>query len=213
MTVVLALRGPSGAGGGPLEALPGDRWHSGLGPRLRRGVFARGGAVSAGAADRFASPAARRLAAEHGLSEVGIVGTGRDGLVTVADVRRAAPVVPAGLGDAGLTLWRAVRSEWTLRPDEEALLVAACRTVDELGRLEEALADASPVVAGSRGQTRAHPLVSAVREHRRVLRELLGSLGLAEADALAGEGRPDLARSQAGRQLVRQRWNKHRGRG
>lgn len=165
------------------------------------------------AADRFASPAARRLAADHSLSDVAIVGTGRDGLVTVADVRRAAPTIPDGLGDAGLNLWRAVRGEWTLRPDEEALLVAACRTIDELGRLEEALAEAAPVAVGSRGQARAHPLVSAVREHRRVLRELLGSLGLAEADAIAGEGRPDLARSHAGRQLVRQRWNKQRGRG
>ena len=110
-----------------------------------------------------------------------------------------------------MNLWRAVRGEWTLRPDEEVLLVAACRTVDELTKFEAALAEAEPVVAGSRGQTRAHPLVSAVREHRRVLRELPGSLGLAEADALAGEGRPDLARSHAGRQLVRQRWNKHRG--
>ncbi len=161
-----------------------------------------------GSADHFASQAARRLAAELALGAAGIVGTGRDGLITVADVRGAAPVVPHGLGDAGVKLWRAVRSEWTLRPDEEALLVAACRTIDELAKLEATLAEASPTVQGSRGQTRANPLVSAVREHRRVLRELLGSLGLAEADAIAGEGRSDLARSHAGRQLVRQRWSK-----
>ena len=177
-------------------------------------LFVRGGGVNA--ADRFASAAARRLALELGLGDVAIVGTGRDGRVTISDVRRATqPLTPddgvEGLDDAGRGLWKAVRAEWQLRPDEEALLRAACRTLDELGSLEAALVDASPTVTGSRGQLRPHPLLSTTREHRRLLRELLGSLGLAEADADAGEARPSLARSHAGRQLARQRWRPRRG--
>jgi pyruvate/2-oxoglutarate dehydrogenase complex dihydrolipoamide acyltransferase (E2) component len=165
--------------------------------------------VFAVTADRFASSAARELAVQLGLAEVAIVGTGRNGRVTVADVRRLAPPdAPAGLGEAGRAFWLAVRREWKLRADEDVLLLAACRTLDELAPLERALADASPVVAGSRGQVRPHPLIAEVRAHRLALRQLLAALGLAEADASSGDAavRAASARSSAGRQLARHRW-------
>src|SRR4051812_33283387 len=51
--------------------------------------------------DRFASTAARGLARELGLGDIEIIGSGRGGRVTLADVRNAAPQVPAGLADDG----------------------------------------------------------------------------------------------------------------
>lgn len=147
--------------------------------------------------DRFASASARQLATSLGLDGATIIGTGSGGAVTVSDVRAAAPRTPSDLADRGGELYRAVVQEWGLRPDEEALLLAAARTVDELAILESALAESSPVVVGSRGQVRAHPLVSQVREHRLALRLLLASLSLDEDVKKDGA-----ERSHAGRKLA-----------
>lgn len=149
--------------------------------------------------DRYASASARRLAASLKLDEATIVGTGNGGAITVSDVRAAAPQTPSDLGEHGAALYRLIDGEWKLRPDELALLLAAARTVDELTILESALAISSPVVEGSRGQVRAHPLVSQVREHRLTLRLLLSSLRLDEDNAKNADG---AERSHAGRKLA-----------
>ena len=104
---------------------------------------------------------------------------------------------------AGSNLYDAVLGglpeDWELRPHEDALLVAAAHTADEIERLESALAEVDPVVTGSKGQERAHPLIAEVRAHRLALRALLGSLHLAEPE---GENA-----GHAGRQLARERWS------
>jgi hypothetical protein len=156
---------------------------------------------------QFASAAARTLASELGVEEASITGTGRGGTVTVADVRRnAPPPPPEGLGDAGAALWRDVRRDYVLRADEEVLLVSACRTLDELGRLEQKLATTSLTVAGSKGQVRPHPLLAETRAHRLALRQLLGAIGIDEADAEHGDH--GQARSAAGRKLALIRHNR-----
>ncbi len=114
------------------------------------------------------------------------------------------PKAPVGLGSAGRRLWRDVRGAYELRPDEQRMLTAACRTADELEQLEAALKEAEPVTAGSKGQARPHPLYAEVRAHRLTLRQLLVAVGLEEADAGHNEG---TARSHAGRQLARKRWD------
>lgn len=154
----------------------------------------------------FASPKARRLAGELGLEPASIEATGKTG-VTLADVRRAGPPEPPKtLGPAGRALWIDIRRDWDLRPDEERMLLAACSTADELARMEEALASADPVVSGSKGQDRAHPLIAEVRAHRLALRAFLDSLGITDAQASAGDDAAE--RSHAGRQLARQRWSR-----
>ncbi len=156
----------------------------------------------------FASRAARDLAIELGLDDVAIIGTGRGGRVTLDDVRSAAPSTPAGLGDAGLAFWRDVHRDWELRADQERLLLAACRTLDEIARLEEALSSSETVVPGSKGQVRAHPLVRELRDHRLAFQRLIGADGIGLTDDEADESR---SRSTAGRQLAGARWSKHRG--
>lgn len=165
-------------------------------------------------ADRFASAAARLLASERGLENLAIVGSGQRGRVTVSDVRRVgAPHDPARavpeLGERGRQLWLGVHAQWTLRPDEELILIEACRTADELDRLEQRLAKASPTVLGNRGRPQPNPLLGQARAHRLALRQLLAAVGLAEADAERDSGKHGDERSHAGRQLARQRWGPH----
>lgn len=113
------------------------------------------------------------------------------------------PRAPSGLGKAGRALWRKVVAVYDVEVDEAEALTAACRCVDDLARLESALADAPTVVEGSTGQPRPHPLFAEVRAHRLALAKLLAGAGLAAAD---DEVNPATARSAAGRALVRHRW-------
>lgn len=119
------------------------------------------------------------------------------------------PPAPADLGAAAGDLWAAVVGEWELRPDEIPLLTAACRTLDEIETIEAALVDAEPLVEGSRGQVRANPLFGEARQHRLALRQLLGALGIEEAEG--EEGKNGAARSNAGRKLAAARWGGRRG--
>ncbi len=115
---------------------------------------------------------------------------------------------PEGLSSRGTALWEAVTSAYTdLREPEWQALINAARTVDELDLLEAALAGAAVVVEGSQGQPRPHPLFGEVRAHRLALRQMLAAVGLDEADAErhVSEG---AARSHAGRQLARKRWER-----
>lgn len=150
---------------------------------------------------RFASKTAADLAAQLGVDDMEIIGTGTAGKVTVNDVRAVLPPVPDGLGEAGASLWQDVHAECELRPDEVRLLLAAARTADEVERMEAALAESDLVVVGSKGQPRPSPLIAEVRSHRLALRALLTSIGL--PDEVEGTDR-----SSAGRKLARQRWDR-----
>lgn len=109
---------------------------------------------------------------------------------------------PRGLATAGKKLWRRAAGAYELREDEAEALAAACRTLDELVRLEAELADAAVVVEGSKGQPVPNPLFAAVREHRRALTALLAAAGLAAAESAPLTG------TQAARAMAHQRWNK-----
>lgn len=111
----------------------------------------------------------------------------------------------SGLGRAGRRLWRDVTGGFELRPDELVALEQACRSVDELVRLEAALASAPTLTVGSAGQTVVHPLFAAVAAHRKVVGHLLDAVGLAVVD------QPVLTPSQTGRALARARWSGSRG--
>lgn len=112
---------------------------------------------------------------------------------------------PSRLGAAGRKLWQTITEGYDLREDERQALLAACRTVDELERLQAALKHVPAVVEGSKGQTRPHPLYAEVRAHRLALRQLLAAVGLQDPDAGVDLG---AVRSNAGRQLARRRWER-----
>ena len=112
---------------------------------------------------------------------------------------------PVGLGLAGARLWRQVADVFDLKPDETVLLGAACRTLDTLTRIEEALTDAPLIVRGSMGQERENPLLAEARMQRMTVARLLRQLDLldiGEAEQLRSQ-----ARSVKARRLARERWS------
>lgn len=116
--------------------------------------------------------------------------------------------VPAGLAEAGAELWQRVVGEYELAPDELALLLQACRTVDELETMQAALAEGPLLVKGSTGQPRPSGLLAEVRAHRLALVKLLEQLALPEDGEEAGKTPNQLRASKA----AQTRWALQRAR-
>lgn len=112
--------------------------------------------------------------------------------------------MPSGLGAPGKRLWRRVVSLYALAEHEAEALAAACRTADDIARLEDSLKDAPVMVNGSRGQSIVNPLFTEVRAHRLAFARLLSAAGLDAGDAED--------RSTAARTLAHQRWQGRVGR-
>lgn len=110
---------------------------------------------------------------------------------------------PANLGAEATQVWDEITGTYRLRPDELRILEEACREIELVDRLEEALKDADLVVRGSQGQPVANPLVQEVRQHRQVVKSLLGSLKLPDED-----GRQQESRSASARAAANARWRR-----
>src|ERR1039457_2382773 len=94
---------------------------------------------------------------------------------------------PDGLGAQGKTLWRTVTAVYSLAPHEAELLRQACRVRDHLARMDVALLDSDVEVEGYKGQPRAHPLLQASADQRRVLDALFRSMSLPMPDEVRSE--------------------------
>lgn len=110
---------------------------------------------------------------------------------------------PKGLGTKSRKLWRQITTEFALRADELRILEEACREVDTVERLQEAIdaEDFSLITRGSQGQDVANPLLGEIRQHRAILARLLAALRLPDAEEEAGQ-----SRSSAARSLAQARW-------
>jgi hypothetical protein len=113
---------------------------------------------------------------------------------------------PAGLKAPGRQLWLSVAERYVLTAAEVEMLGQACRTADELDRLERAVRQLSDLtVVGSTGQPKAHPLLEEVRRHRLLLERLTGALNLPDEDEEVGL-RPG---QKHGRRAIQARWRGH----
>lgn len=102
------------------------------------------------------------------------------------------PPKPApGLKAPGRRLWTSVQSEYELEEHETALLLEACRTVDQLDALDGLVSREGPLDESSQGR-RAHPALTEARQQRIALARLLAALRLpaGEEDAGADSRRP-----------------------
>ena len=93
---------------------------------------------------------------------------------------------PDGLETAGRQLWDSVTAAFVLGAGEIAILGQACRTADEITRLEAELRGSSLVVAGYAGQPRPNPLLKIIQDHRLLLRRLVDSLALPDEGEESG---------------------------
>jgi hypothetical protein len=86
---------------------------------------------------------------------------------------------PSGLRTPGKRLWLSVIGRYVLTAAEQELLGQACRTADEVDRLEKAVRQLPELtVRGSSGQPKGHPLLAEVRAHRVLLERLTSALNL-----------------------------------
>lgn len=107
---------------------------------------------------------------------------------------------PKGLGLEARRLWRGTLKDFDLGPAELRILEDACREVELIERLEAELQGADLVVIGSRHQPVVNPLIQEIRQHRGVLKQLLGALRLPDdADSASWDG---LSASDRGRRLA-----------
>lgn len=113
---------------------------------------------------------------------------------------------PEALGPSGTRLWRDVSDAFELRVDELRVLEDACREVDLIERMEDALRDAPLTATGSTGQVVASPFLQELRQHRALVARLLASLKLPDEDGRqerdAGE------RSAHARKAALARWGR-----
>src|SRR5215203_588347 len=113
---------------------------------------------------------------------------------------------PSGLKASGKRLWLSVFDRYVLTAADVEMLGQACRTADELDRLERAVrALPELTTAGSTGQIKPHPLLAEVRAHRLLLERLTGALNLPDEDEEVGL-RPG---QKHGRRAIQARWEGH----
>jgi hypothetical protein len=94
---------------------------------------------------------------------------------------------PTGLRAPGRRLWLYVAEKYVLTAGELEMLGQACRTCDELDRLEKAVRSLPELtVQGSMGQPKPHPLLAEVRAHRLLLERLTTALNLPDEDEESG---------------------------
>jgi hypothetical protein len=112
---------------------------------------------------------------------------------------------PSGLKVPGRKLWTAVVGPYMLTPAELEMLGQACRTRDELDRLERAVrALPELTTTGSTGQLKPHPLLEEVRRHRLLLERLTSALNLPDETEEVGTR----ASSRHARKAAEGRWRR-----
>src|SRR5215831_3938173 len=97
---------------------------------------------------------------------------------------------PRKLGDAGLSLWQSIQSEYKI--DDAAgieLLMQACEAADRVARLAEKI-DADGEVIETENGPKAHPALKEQLAHRSFIVRTLRALGLNLEPIRATAGRP-----------------------
>jgi len=118
--------------------------------------------------------------------------------------------IPAGLGRRGKALFKSVIVDFVLSEGEQALLLEACRCLDDIEALQQAVVGVPMTTVGSRGQEVVHPLRAELRSQRLLLAKLIGQLDVPMPNE--GPGSWDgLSASSRARKAARVRWDNRGG--
>jgi hypothetical protein len=112
------------------------------------------------------------------------------------------PSPPPDLDDRGRGFWRSTVRVFELSDVELELLRECCRLLDECESLRASVDVDGTTVAGSTGQTRVHPALGELRQHRLALGKLLAQLSLPDA---AGDALPSPLQAR-GKRAADTRW-------
>jgi hypothetical protein len=93
-----------------------------------------------------------------------------------SEVAVSIPRAPAGAGDAGRRLWRAVLDEYELAEHELALLRQAVRVADTCEALQAVVSAEGELSTSRLGEVRAHPALVELRAQRILLARLVVAL-------------------------------------
>lgn len=112
-----------------------------------------------------------------------------------------------GLGARGSAFWRDCVEAYDLSDSELQLLGEAAHMIGEIDSLRAALATDGVTVEGSRGQSRVHPAVNEIRQHRLALARLLKAIDLPGEDVV-----PETQTTRDARAAANARWSMQRAR-
>lgn len=125
-----------------------------------------------------------------------------------------APAPPAGLGDTGQAMWKAMTAVFVFQPHEAFVLESACRQADDVAMLEASIAETGATVIGSTGQERMNAMVTEARQGRLAMSKLLGDLALPAIpdDADGSTGAPQTIAQRRAARAANTRWAAEGGR-
>jgi hypothetical protein len=125
----------------------------------------------------------------------------------MANKAKTTPRKPSLFNTRGQAFYDYATADFDLTESEQQILFEVCRTLDELADLAQVIERDGVTVTGSTGQTRTHPALNDVRQHRLALGRLISLLELPDLD---GETLPTFQQAQArnaGRKGAQKRWN------
>ncbi len=115
----------------------------------------------------------------------------------------AARRLPQGLHAAGRRFWKATVQRFDLTDDDERLLEATCRTLDEINELEATPSDAQVTGNEDPRQQCVNPAFLEVRAQRVTLEAMWRAIDLGASAEESAD------RSKEARKLVLLRWHQH----
>ncbi len=122
---------------------------------------------------------------------------------------RRSPPTDLTPGGRGRRLWRELLRTYDFAPRELVLVHELGRSLDRIDEVRAIVDVDGPSVAGSRGQTVAHPLLAEERAHRVIVARIAAQLDLPDVDtALPGDGTDRITSlaSVRARAAARARW-------
>jgi hypothetical protein len=115
--------------------------------------------------------------------------------------------IPEGLGERGSVLWSALQGSMEFDPQEEALLLETCRTLDTIEALALSIDSAGVMIVGSQGQQVLNPAVGELRQQQLSYARLVTMLNL---DAVEGGTQLLSATTANAQAAANARWSKVR---
>ena len=113
--------------------------------------------------------------------------------------------IPKGLGARGTALWTELQETMEFDPQEEALLLETCRTLDTIDSLATSVDVDGVMIQGSQGQKVLNPAVGEMRQQQQSYARLVTMLNLGSVE---GGAQLITATSASAQAAANARWSK-----